>query len=350
MEDYYLKYDYFKNINLEDSFFDSLKGDYEGFEDWFQRKENKKAYFYEDEKGIQAFLYLKEENEELSDVEPVMPQKKRIKIGTLKINSHGTKLGERLVKKALDYASKKNIFELYVTVFPKHAPLIKLLEKYGFEQAGNKNGELVLIKNLQKIVGDVFKDYPLVKTEGNSLYLLSIFPKFHTLLFPDSILDNETYDVLNDVSFTNSIRKIYISYAPLSKEIKPGDVILIYRTKDKKEKAPAEYRSVATSLCVVSDIKKKSDFKSYQEFEEYCLKYSVFDEKDLPGLFKKNNMVVIDMTYNLALEKRVIRRDLIEECGIDRNRNQRWSILKLNREQLDNVIELGGINESFVIN
>jgi len=47
----YLKVKKFSEIDINDPFFDSLKSDYIGFEDWFSRKAEKKAYILED-KGV----------------------------------------------------------------------------------------------------------------------------------------------------------------------------------------------------------------------------------------------------------------------------------------------------------
>src|SRR5690625_5201180 len=115
----FFKYKQFKEIDLNDDFFDSLKSDYAEFKEWFQRKANDYAYVHEDEKGIQAFLYLKIESEQLHDVTPQLPFKKRIKIGTLKINPRGTRFGERFIKKAIDFAIVNDVSELYLTVFEK---------------------------------------------------------------------------------------------------------------------------------------------------------------------------------------------------------------------------------------
>lgn len=350
MEDNFLKYDYFKNINLMDPFFDSLKRDYKEFQDWFKRKAEEKAYYYETHEGIQAFLYLKVEDEELKDVTPSLPKKKRIKVGTLKIEAHGTRLGERFLKKAIDFAIANNVLELYVTVFSKHEPLVNLLKRYGFQIIGTKetpNGiENVMVKNLKNSVGDLKIDYPLVNIKDKSLYLLGIYPKYHTLLFPDSILANETYDLINDVSHTNSIEKVYICYMKQAALLKKGDVIVIYRTKD--DKGPAEYRSVATSLCVVEEVKTKLDFKNYQEYLSYCKKHSVFTEEELNFLYSKDNVVVLKMTYNLAMEKKLIRKTLIEQCGLDRAGY--WGIMRLSKNQFGKIVELGGISESFIVN
>ena len=59
----------FKDINLNDPFFDSLKQDYQGFETWFYKKasEDAKAFVIETTE-ILGFLYLKIENQHFSSV------------------------------------------------------------------------------------------------------------------------------------------------------------------------------------------------------------------------------------------------------------------------------------------
>ena len=92
----------FADIDLNDTFFNTLKEDYPGFEAWFQKKSenNSKAYVQYTDNNLQAFLYLKDESgEELTDVTPTRPACNRLKVGTFKIDAHNTKLGERFVKK-----------------------------------------------------------------------------------------------------------------------------------------------------------------------------------------------------------------------------------------------------------
>ncbi len=53
----------FAEIDLSDPFFDSLKEDYEGFSDWYGRKQagGEAAYADLSETGVlQAFLYVKD--------------------------------------------------------------------------------------------------------------------------------------------------------------------------------------------------------------------------------------------------------------------------------------------------
>ncbi|WP_202906377.1 hypothetical protein [Morganella psychrotolerans] len=59
-----VKYNFFKDIDLDDVFFDSLKASYKEFYKWFNKKaeENAKAYvFYNGKKKLDAFIYLKPE-------------------------------------------------------------------------------------------------------------------------------------------------------------------------------------------------------------------------------------------------------------------------------------------------
>jgi hypothetical protein len=61
-------------------------------------------------------------------------------------------------------------------------------------------------------------------------------------MFPDSLLENEKFDLLDDKTHTNSIHKIYICKMSGVRNIRTGDIIVIYRTKDRKFQA--KWRSV----------------------------------------------------------------------------------------------------------
>lgn len=93
----------FSECSLEDPFFETLKNDYLEFPKWFKRKslENEEAFVFEDKQGISAFVYLKKENEEIKLVNKVLPAKKRLKIGTLKLDNR---------KKEKDWAKELSVF------------------------------------------------------------------------------------------------------------------------------------------------------------------------------------------------------------------------------------------------
>lgn len=149
------QYKKFKDVNLSDPFFNSLKSDYPKFEAWFASKGEAQAYVsYNEQNVIDGFLYLKIEEEVLNDMSPPYPLKKRIKCGTFKIDGHGTRLGDRFVRKIFDFALSCNVEVIYVTIFDKHEGLIKLLTNYGFRLASRKNEETPSGKE-----GVYFKDF-----------------------------------------------------------------------------------------------------------------------------------------------------------------------------------------------
>ena len=340
----------FCEINLEDPFFNTLKNDYKGFEEWFYKKtdQGETAYILEDE-GIQGFLYLKEEDEGHQDIDPNLRKYKRLKVGTFKINAHGTKLGERFIKIILDSMMMNEIKEAYVTIFDKHDSLISLLKEFGFTYHGIKkteNGEEdVYIKNVSITNNKINFDYPKINTKSNKKLLLAILPKYHTEMFPDSKLKTEKNHVIRDLSHTNSIKKVYLSAAYNISNYDTGDLVVIYRTKDNHY---AKYSSVATSVCTIESIKHIKEFKTFDEFYDYCGKKSIFSETELKRFWnQKKYPYIITMLYNIALSKRIIRNKLISDIGLDSS--ARWTALPLTDNQFERILKDGEVNENFII-
>ena len=345
----------FSAINLADSFFDSLKEAYPEFSVWYNKKAaaGEKAYVFHNEAGqVTDFLYMKIETEDVTDVVPVLPAKRRLKVGTFKLLSRGTRRGERFMKKIMDCAIVEDVDEVYVTIFdtPELNYLIRFFGRFGFYHRANKphegkDSEVVMVKDMRAVEGNVLEDYPRMRTVGRRKWLLGIYPKWHTPLFPDSILKNESYDMVQDCTPTNGIYKIFISWISDCAQMMPGDLVVIYRSSD--EPGRAWYRSVVSTVCTVYEVKKWWDFKDVDEFLDYT-KYSVFEENDRRTWFRtKRNLVVIKMLYNVAFSKRAIRKDLVENGALDAQ--ARPSLLELTDEQFKKIIELGQANERYFI-
>lgn len=346
----------FSDIDINEPFFDSLRESYPEFNSWYEKKSKAgaEAYTYYIENNLKDFLYLKVEVEELSDIVPALPKKKRLKVGTFKVDneSRHTTRGERFMKKIMDTAVAEDVDEIYVTMFPTTAlsKLINMFEGYGFKHIADKphvgrSSEYVLVKDMRTTNDDIQKDYPFVKKEGNK-YVLSIMPEYHTKLFPDSILRNETkYDIIQDVSETNSVFKIYICWMKDTRMLLPGDKIIIYRTNDYK--GYAAYRSVCTSVCTVTEVKVYEDFANEDEFIKYTNRYSVFQEADLRKWYRtRKHFIVIKMLYNIAFTKKVINKTMKEVVGLNPNY---WGFFKLTDQQFDKLLELGEINERYIV-
>lgn len=301
-----IKKEYFGDINVSDSFFDSFKEDYPGFENWFNRKADEIAYICKSDDGrILAFLYVKieDESEDYTDISPLLPRRKRLKIGTFKVVLNGFKLGERFLKIVFDNALANTVDEIYVTIFQKRTGqllLIKLFEDWGFYLHGKKLGcvdeEFVYVRDFTPSfdLSDPRKTYPYV-SKNRQVHIVPIYPAYHTELFPDSILNNESPDdFIENEPHRNAIQKVYISRS-FKRDLNKGDLIIFYRTK---YNGPAYYTSVATTIGIVDSV--ITNIRDESHFIELCRKRSVFSDEGL-GVYwnydKKNRPFIVNFYY-----------------------------------------------------
>lgn len=138
------------NLDISDPFFNSFKRDYKEFVSWYHKKCDVSVYVCHSDAGaILGVLYIKteDETENYVDIAPAFPPKKRLKIGTFKVESTGFRLGERFVKIIFDNALYFKVDEAYVTLFEDSeelGALSDLLKRWGFVKHGVKttrNGE-----------------------------------------------------------------------------------------------------------------------------------------------------------------------------------------------------------------
>ena len=321
-----VKKEYFGKIDINDPFFDSFKNDYAGFEKWFNRKADEVAYICSAEDGhILAFLFLKleDESENYADITPPFAPKRRLKIGTFKVISNGYKLGERFLKIIFDNALLFNVEEIYVTIFDKteeQERLIHLLLDWGFIAHGNKKStsgeELVFVRDFAPTanIENPCLTYPYFSNKQRK-FIAPIWPKFHTELFPDSILRTESpNDFVENRPNRNAISKVYVTRS-IERSLKSGDVIIFYRTKDN---AAGFYTSVTTTIGVVQNV--VLDIKSSDHLIQLCRKRSVFSDQDLVDYWNGNpnfRPFVVNFVYTYSFPKRLILRDLMQLGIID---------------------------------
>ena len=133
------------------------------------------------------------------DISPIFPPKRRLKIGTFKIDSTGFRLGERFIKIIFDNAIERRVDEIYVTLFENREELKalgNLFRRWGFfdfgvKRTGDKE-EKVLVKKMNSYDASlsIKQNYPNVNFSVGKR-ILPIFPKYHTALLPDSRLRTE---------------------------------------------------------------------------------------------------------------------------------------------------------------
>ena len=302
----------FSEIDLQDTFFDSLKEDYPGnanstgFISWFHNKAaaNSTALVFDDDDGLGAFVYLKDENETIELVNSTLPAIPRIKIGTLRLAERyrGQRLGEGAIGLALWKWQQTKTPEIYVTVFEKHDTLIMLFERFGFRLAGkNTNGELVYIKSRVGVdYSDPYKAFPFVDPAFQNAGYLIVDDVYHDTLFPYSELSNTLQEQVA-LSVANGISKIYISAPTTIPPYRIGEPLLVYRRYTGTIGSKG-YKSCITSYCLITNIIIAKQNNRYLVSEEELLQQisnkSVFNETEIRTKYNnERTLVIIEMLY-----------------------------------------------------
>lgn len=348
----YIQLRQFSEINLADTFFDSLRDDYAEFDTWFKKKQGQgeQAYVMFLEEKISGFMYLKDETESIKLKNKKLDTIRRMKIGTFKLNSRGTILGDRFLALALRDAVKNNHDRAYVTVFKKHEKLVSLFKKFGFREAGETiDGELFLGKRMEFIQESPYANFPLV-TLSNPSYSLAIQSNYHTRLFPDSRLQTEIDHIVEDLAQTNTVTKTYLCGMKRAKKLKPNDSLFIYRMAEKAQ--IKKYKSVLTSVCTVIEVKDISEFSDYESYLKYIGKGTVFTPKELKTFWQTRKYpIIIKMLYNFPLDRKITLEEFAEIIQMPINDPQAyWGMEQFDLSKAKNLLKRGEMSESFIIN
>jgi predicted nucleic acid-binding protein len=349
-----IRKEYFGNIDLEDEFFDTFKEDYVGFDKWFNKKADEIAYTCSSNEKIFAYLYLKieDESEHYSDVIPPFTRKRRLKIGSFKVQLNGLKLGERFLKIIFDNALHFSVDEIYVTIFPKRVEqirLINLLADFGFQHHGIKQSssgkEDVYVRDFSRGASLVSPKitYPFMSTHARK-FLVPIYPEYHTNLFPDSILRTESpLDFVENEPFRNAISKVYVSRS-LNRDLKTGDIIVFYRTG-------GYYKSVVTTLGIVEGI--RTSIKDRQNFVNLCRKRSVFSDEELTRQWDAASPAyrpfIVNFLYSYSFPKRLNLKRLIELGVIRHVLSVPRGFEEISDDSFDKIIKETGSDETIIV-
>lgn len=341
----------FGKIDLNDTFFDSLKEDYVGFDKWFIKKYDEEAYITINSNNgmLLSFLYLKveDENENYSNINPQFSPKRRLKIGTFKVISNGFRLGERFVKIIFDNALKNHVQEIYVTIYdkrPEQRRLIDLLEQWGFVLWGTKGeGELVYVRDFspQFNIENLKSCFPYI-SKGRNVYVVPIYPEYHTELLPDSILNTESpEEFIEDFPHRNCINKVYVSRA-MEPYPNIGDILVFYRTG-------GYYKSVVTTIGEVLEV--KSDFLNENDFILYCRKKSVYPEQALRDMWRYSTRkpFVVNFLYTYSFPHRINMKELIDLKVLLGVNDAPRGFKPITKEQFEIILKETRSDESFII-
>jgi hypothetical protein len=271
---------------LAGAFFDSLRDGYDGFDDWFRRKarENRKTWVYRDEAGVLGAICVYDiQSEAVVTDEGRRLDGKALKLCTFKVGQsvRGRKIGELFLKAAFRYGTENACESIFIHAdVEKHAYLVNLLVDFGFDDAGSYGRDRVFVKqhpvNAPDAVGlppleYVRRFYPHYQA-GHRVqkFLVPIQQGFHRILFPD-------YHALQSLLFAtrgsvgNAIKLAYLCHAA-SNQIRPGDVLLFYRSGDEQ---------AVTSLGVVDQFAVLGDAASIAALVSRRTVYSIKEIEDM---------------------------------------------------------------------
>ncbi len=348
-----IKKEYFGNINLKDEFFNTFRAQYKKFDEWFNKKSDEIAYICLYDGKIRGFLFLKVENEDevYTDIKPIFTKKKRLKIGTFKTNLYGVKLGERYLKIIFDNAIIQKVEEIYFTIFndsTEKKGLINLMETFGFNYFGSKSSESgkeeVYVRNFSKTFNSSNPKltFPYISTLSK-IHFVSIYPAYHTELFPDSILRTESpNDFVENKPHRNAISKVYISHS-LERDINKSDILLFYMTG-------GYYKGVVTTLGIVESV--KDNLKSETDLIRCCRGKTVLSESEIKEFwnrFAKLKPFVINFLYVYSLPKRLNLKELIENKIIASVTSMPRGIFEISKEHFEVILNLSKTDENIIV-
>lgn len=332
-------------LDINDNFFDSLREDYGGsdFNNWLLKKNAEPAYIFQNkEDGLQGFLYLKTEDEDepYPNFSPPFEPAKRLKVGTFKINQSGLRLGERFIKIIIDNALKRNVDEVYVTLFEDKRPevihLKKMMEQWGFvkKATDTKNGEAVLVKDMRHYDGgkDPKFNYPLLKQDAK-VTILPIDSQYHSKLFPDLHLKNEDVHLYDETACRYAIEKIYVcGWKHI--DCNPGDLVCIYRMGTVYK----TYTSVVSGIGIIQEIKY---FYNEEDFVQECKNKSVFNEQELKHLFENRGYrAILKILFLEGFDNKINLYMLREYEILGKDDSPRLNTI-LSKERFDKLLKIG---------
>jgi len=347
----------FRDVDLQDPFFDSLKRDYPEFCDWFTKKSitGEETLVYNDDIGIGAFLYLKKEEEPIELSDKNLPSCKRVKIGTLRLSERqrGIRLGEGAIGVALWKWQEKQVDEIYVTVFEKHTELINLFERFGFACVGkNPRGECVYIKSRNYInYADPYTAFPFIRSDFNKAGVVPINASFHDLLFPYSELMGNKKEI-EEITAGNGITKVYVGTPWTATHYEAGEPVGIYRRFEGE--TGKTYKSVITSFGTITKI---TDIKKYgkpivplEDYLKMAGNKTVYDDEELKNIFMENaNVVMIELVYNGFFGKgHNVNHKTLNDNGLFPGHPYKINYTK---SEFIKILEMGDVNvQNIIIN
>lgn len=324
---------------LDSEFFNSLREGYGGFNDWFREKarQGRKAWVYWDSPDQLGAIcvYDRQDNERITDDGKVLAGA-ALKLCTFKVapSCRGRKIGELFLKAAFRYATANRLENIFIhgNADRQHF-LLQLLEEFGFEDVGPYRGDAMYVKQHPAMppVSNVGafdylrRYYPHFRhDESVTKFIIPIQPGFHEILFPD--YDTGQLNLFRPSNMAgNAIKLAYLCHAQIT-TIRPGDVVLFYRSGDQ--------RSI-TSIGVVEEYQMLRDAS---EIAGLVSRRTVYSMAEIAELSQKPTKV---MLFRLVRHlSNPVSHEWLQSQGVVRGNIQ--SIRSIGHQQFETVIAAGG--------
>ncbi|PUZ21284.1 hypothetical protein GA0116948_1121 [Chitinophaga costaii] len=217
-----------------------------------------------------------------------------------------------------------------------------MLEEWGFQYHGIKKtptgDEKVFTREFDRNA-TISLDHPKITypylSKESDIYIVPIYPSYHTELFPDSILNTESpKEYIENEPHRNALSKVYISRSS-ERNLKSGDIIVFYRTGDTY---PKIYSGVVTTIGVVESI--NTDITDEEHFVALCRKRSVFSDGSLKEHWNykpKSRPFIVNFLYVASFPRRPNLKWLNENGVIPSILDMPRGFRKISREDFYNI-------------
>ena len=278
-------------------FFNSIRDDYDGFDDWFSRKarEGRRAWVYRDvgDDDISAIcIYTVQTNERITDSGGFLPGD-ALKLCTFKVGEtvRGRKIGELFLRAAFQYATTHRCESIFLHAnAAQQAHLTGLIEDFGFQYAGAYREDGVYVKDhpveppepLNDPFAYVRRYYPhYMSGPLVQKFLVPILPVYHNTLFPDWRDPGRGLPAGHPQRHVgNAIKLAYLCHAP-SRRPRVGDIALFYRSRDGR---------VVTTLAVLESYSWST---STSEIAQQVSRRTVYSLEEIENMAQSETKVML---------------------------------------------------------
>jgi GNAT superfamily N-acetyltransferase len=311
---------------LSGEFFDSLREGYPGFDDWFREgaRNDRHAWVYWAAPSTLGALcvYARKEDDDATGHGDILPGWS-LKLCTFKVSPdcRGRKIGELFLKAAFRYATDNRLEHIFIHGdADKHGFLFELLRDFGFAEFGRYGDDVVYVKKHPVTAPDYsptdssafeyFRKYfPHFPQDSNiRKFIIPIRPEYHRILFSDYASPCEPQMALFDSTHTasNAIKQAYLCHAT-AKKIRPGDVVLFYRSTDEMAVTSLgiveQYETLENANEIVDRVRRRTVY-SMSEIERMAVKPTKV------MLFRLVKHFVHPPSFNWLTENRVVNGNI----------------------------------------